>query len=103
MGGVFVKVLRAGPVYEYLNPVTQDTSYIGTHVSYAARIEPITPPGKVYSSQAFAALASSMGVQDFTCDYVGQIPFAKGYGTFPTYHVRRQIQQKLCKVNITRV
>lgn len=83
--------LHAGPVYEYVNPVTKDTSYIGTHVSYAARIEPITPPGKVYSSQAFAALACSMGVQDFTCDYVGQIPFAKGYGTFPTYHVRRQI------------
>lgn len=83
--------LHAGPVYEYVNPVTHDTSYIGTHVSYAARIEPITPPGKVYSSQAFAALACSIGVQNFTCDYVGQIPFAKGYGTFPTYHVRRQI------------
>ncbi|MBD2353952.1 DUF4071 domain-containing protein [Tolypothrix sp. FACHB-123] len=82
--------LHAGPVYQYVNPVTKDTSYIGTHVSYAARIEPITPPGKVYGSQAFAALACSLGVQDFTCDYVGQIPFAKGYGTFPTYHVRRQ-------------
>ncbi|BAY22651.1 hypothetical protein NIES2100_24140 [Calothrix sp. NIES-2100] len=83
--------LHAGPVYQYVNPVTKDTSYIGTHVSYAARIEPITPPGKVYGSQAFAALACSLGVEDFTCDYVGQIPFAKGYGTFPTYHVRRQI------------
>lgn len=82
--------LHAGPVYQYVNPVTKDTSYIGTHVSYAARIEPITPPGKVYGSQAFAALACSLRIQDFTCDYVGQIPFAKGYGTFPTYHVRRQ-------------
>ncbi|MFP4123703.1 hypothetical protein [Coleofasciculus sp.] len=25
-----------------------------------------------------------------TCDYVGQTPWAKGYGTFPTYHVRRR-------------
>jgi class 3 adenylate cyclase/tetratricopeptide (TPR) repeat protein len=81
--------LHAGPVYQYTNPVTKDTSYIGTHVSYAARIEPITPPGKVYSSQAFAALTCCAGVKSFTCDYVGQIPFAKGYGTFPTYHVRR--------------
>jgi class 3 adenylate cyclase len=84
--------LHAGPVYQYVNPVTKDTSYIGTHVSYAARIEPITPPGKVYTSQAFAALACSMGVENFTCDYVGQIPFAKGYGTFPTYHLRRQLK-----------
>ncbi|NES99087.1 MAG: DUF4071 domain-containing protein [Sphaerospermopsis sp. SIO1G1] len=81
--------LHAGPVNEYMNPITKNKSYIGTHVSYAARIEPITPPGKVYSSQAFAALTCSMGIKNFTCDYVGQIPFAKGYGTFPTYHVRR--------------
>ncbi|BAY10613.1 TRAFs-binding domain-containing protein [Calothrix sp. NIES-2098] len=84
--------LHAGPVYQYVNPVTKDISYIGTHVNYAARIEPITPPGKVYTSQAFAALACALGVEDFTCDYVGQIPFAKGYGTFPTYHLRRQIK-----------
>ncbi|HEY9667290.1 MAG TPA: RyR domain-containing protein [Coleofasciculaceae cyanobacterium] len=30
------------------------------------------------------------GIRDFTCDYVGQTPWAKGYGTFPTYHVRRR-------------
>lgn len=81
--------LHAGPVYRYTNPITKYTSYIGTHVSHAARIEPITPPGKVYASQAFAALAYSEGVTDFSCDYVGQTPLAKGYGTFPTYHVRR--------------
>jgi class 3 adenylate cyclase len=81
--------LHAGPVNKYINPITHNIGYIGNHVNYAARIEPITPPGKVYSSQAFAALACSMGIKSFTCDYVGQIPFAKGYGTFPTYHVRR--------------
>jgi len=82
--------LHAAPVYEYFNPVTKDLSYIGTQVSYAARIEPITPPGKVYASRAFAALASDLKVQDFICDYVGKIPLAKEYGTFPTYHVHRK-------------
>ena len=82
--------LHAGPVYEYRNPVTgQQPDYTGTHVSRAARIEPITPPGHVYASQPFAALAAAQGTKDFTCDYVGQTPLAKGYGTFPTYHVRR--------------
>jgi len=80
--------LHAGPVYQHTNPITGHTDYIGTHVSHTARIEPITPPGKVYASQAFAAIASSEGVRNFTCDYVGQTPLAKGYGTFPTYHVR---------------
>ena len=80
--------LHAGPVYACVDPVTELPSYTGTHVSRAARIEPITPPGQVYASQAFAALAAAQGVKEFTCDYVGQTPLAKGYGTFATYHVR---------------
>jgi class 3 adenylate cyclase/tetratricopeptide (TPR) repeat protein len=82
--------LHAGPVYRHLDPVTEQISYIGTHVSHAARIEPIAPPNRVYASQAFAALAAAEAIADFTCDYVGQTPLAKGYGTFPTYHVRRR-------------
>ena len=61
--------LHAGPVYRHVDPITRQTSYIGTHVSHAARIEPITPPGKVYASQAFAALAAVEGVGDFTCTF----------------------------------
>ncbi|MGA7932747.1 MAG: TRAFs-binding domain-containing protein [Kovacikia sp.] len=81
--------LHAGPVERNLDPITGQVNYIGTHVNHTARIEPITPPGKVYASQAFAAIASSEGLKSFTCDYVGQMPWAKHYGTFPTYHVRR--------------
>jgi class 3 adenylate cyclase len=81
--------LHAGPVYEFDDPITARRSYSGTHVSRAARIEPITPPGQVYASEAFAALTAAQRVRDFTCDYVGQTPMAKGYGTLPTYHVRR--------------
>lgn len=79
--------LHAGPVYEFDDPITGHRSYSGTHVSRAARIEPITPPGQVYASEAFAALAACCS-NGFTCDYVGQTPLAKGYGTLPTYHVR---------------
>jgi class 3 adenylate cyclase len=80
--------LHAGPVYSCVDPVTGQPNYIGTHVSRAARIEPITPPGQVYASQAFAALSAAQHVKEFTCEYVGRTPLAKGYGTFPTYHVR---------------
>jgi len=81
--------LHAGPVYEFDDPITGSRNYIGTHVSRAARIEPITPPGQVYASEAFAALSAAQRRRDFTCDYVGQTPMAKGYGTLPMYHVRR--------------
>lgn len=81
--------LHAGPVYSCTDPVTERTNYIGAHVSRAARIEPITPSGQVYASQAFAALAAAQGVSRFRCDYVGQTSLAKNYGTFPTYVVLR--------------
>lgn len=82
--------LHAGPVYACLDPVTKRTNYIGAHVSHAARIEPITPPGEVYASGAFAALARSEGIRAFHCGYVGQTPLAKGHGTFPAYVVHRR-------------
>ncbi|MEP6821449.1 MAG: TRAFs-binding domain-containing protein [Chthoniobacterales bacterium] len=81
--------LHAGPVYSLIDPITQKRGYVGTHVSRAARIEPVTPAGQVYASEAFAALAAAHGARGFACDYAGQTPMAKGYGTFPTYHVRR--------------
>jgi class 3 adenylate cyclase len=82
--------LHAGPAYPGIDPVTGRLSYIGAHVSRAARIEPITPPGEVYASGAFAALARADDVREFVCGYVGQTPLAKGYGTYPTYVVRRR-------------
>ena len=80
--------LHAGPVYKCIDPVTERENYIGAHVSRAARIEPITPPGYVYASQPFAALAAAEKGLEFKCDYVGQTAMAKNYGTFPTYVVR---------------
>lgn len=80
--------LHAGPAYEFDDPITGRRSYSGAHVNRAARLESITPPGQVYASEAFAALAAAQRTHDFTCDYVGQTPMAKGYGTLPAYHVR---------------
>lgn len=85
--------LHAGPVYSSIDPITDRPNFTGTHVSRAARIEPVTPPGQVYASQEFAALAAAERIGQFKCEYVGQTPLAKGYGTFPTYHVRRTQRQ----------
>lgn len=89
--GLNVRVgLHAGPVFNCIDPVTKQPNSIGTHVSRAARIEPITPPGQVYASWEFAALAASEGVTEFVCSYLGPTSYAKGYGTFPLYHVHRR-------------
>ncbi len=82
--------LHAGPTNEILDPITGQRSYSGTHVSRAARIEPVTPPGQVFASQAFAALCEYEQVSKFSCDYAGNVPLAKGYGTHPVYHLHRR-------------
>ena len=82
--------LHAGPVYACIDPVTKLRNYIGAHVSRAARIEPITPPGNIYVSQSFAALAAAETDLEFGCNYVGQTALAKQYGTFPTYVLFRR-------------
>ncbi len=38
--------LHAGPAYACTDPVTGRLNYLGAHVSRAARIEPIVPPGE---------------------------------------------------------
>ena len=81
--------LHAGPTHAVTDPLTGQYTYMGAHVSRAARIEQITPPGTVYASAAFAALTAAEGVTDIRCEYVGQTRLPKGYGTFPAYHVRR--------------
>ncbi len=81
--------LHAGPVYELLDPITGQKAFNGSHVSRAARIEPVTPAGQIYSSEAFAALlAFDDGTGQFSCEYVGTVPLAKGYGRLRTYRVQ---------------
>jgi class 3 adenylate cyclase len=79
--------LHSGPVYRGYNPLTGSITYTGPHTSRTARIEPITPPGQVYASSAFAAVTAAYGVGDLSLSYVGRMPLAKDYGAFEIYHV----------------
>jgi class 3 adenylate cyclase len=81
--------LHCGPVQKLIDPITGLTKYTGPHTSRTARIEPITPPGQVYASQAFAAVAAATGVEELAFEYVGRTALAKKYGSLPLYHVRR--------------
>ena len=81
--------LHVGPAHKVTDPVCEVTMYTGGHFTRAARMEPVTPPGHVYVSQAFAALAAIEQISDFRCDYVGTVPLAKKYGSMAAYHLQR--------------
>jgi len=83
-------VLHTGPVFGCTDPFTGQKNYTGTHVSRAARLELKTPPGEVYASQAFAAMCIEHGVTEFTCECVKQLEWAKQYGSFLTFVLRRR-------------
>ncbi len=79
-----------GPVFEGWDPVAAQHTYYGRALSRAARIEPITPPGTVYVTEAFAAILLLESRGEFTCTYVGRVPLAKGYGTFRMYDLKAE-------------
>lgn len=81
--------MHVGPIYSMEDPVLKRSNYYGSHVTRAARIEPITLPGQVYASENVAALLS-IGHHGFDFEYVGEMDLPKKYGSFPIYHVHRE-------------
>jgi adenylate cyclase len=82
--------LHAGPVFCGLDPIIGRDNYFGSTVTHAARIEPVTPPGSVYASEAFAATLAATGAHDYALEYVGQLALAKGYGESRIYRLDRR-------------
>lgn len=82
--------LHTGPVFVHFDPIVRRLGFTGAHVSRAARIEPVTEPGKIFASEAFAAYAAVDKVDEFVCDFVGTLALAKKYpGEFRLYRIRR--------------
>lgn len=81
--------LHAGPVFRGFDPVMGRDDFFGSSVTRAARIEPVTQPGNVYASEAFAATLASTSQQGFALEYVGRLPLAKGYGESTLYRLDR--------------
>ena len=81
--------LHAGPVFRGFDPVMGREHFFGSSVTRAARIEPVTQPGTVYASEAFAAALAAAGQGGFTLEYIGRLPLAKAYGESTIYRLDR--------------
>ncbi len=104
-GGPFVPRigLHAGPVFRTPDPFTGRPGLYGVHVNRAARIEPITVPGRVFVSEPFlafllaeekarraaAACRGSGYNSPFAHHYVGTLELPKRFGVQRTYLLRR--------------
>jgi hypothetical protein len=81
---------HVGPVFEAVDPIRGERNYYGVEVTRTARIEPRTPEGDVYVTDPFAALIALEEPAGLSCQYVGHIPAAKDFGTFPMYVLKRR-------------
>jgi len=78
-----------GPVLQLWDPVLKTMTFMGSHVSRAARVEPVTPPSAVYVTEHFAAALQLARENEAVCDYVGHMPAAKDFGRLRMYRLRR--------------
>ena len=81
---------HAGPVMAIVDPVSHKPTYWGRELTRAARIEPRTPEGEVYVTDAFAALLATSPGAPFATEYVGRVTTAKDFETIPMYRLRRR-------------
>jgi class 3 adenylate cyclase len=82
--------VHAGPVIQCADPIGGRTTYWGREITRAARIEPRTPEGEVYVTDAFAALLALEPDAPYATDYVGRVTTAKDFETIPMYRLRRR-------------
>lgn len=81
---------HAGPVMAIVDPVSHKPTYWGRELTRAARIEPRTPEGEVYVTDAFAALLVLEPGAPFATEYVGRVTTAKDFETIPMYRLTRR-------------
>lgn len=82
--------LHAGAVFCGFDPIMGRDNYFGSSVTKTARIEPMTPPGLVYASEAFAAVLAARGRAQYSFEYMGKLELAKGYGESSIYRLERR-------------
>jgi class 3 adenylate cyclase len=87
--------LDAGAVFEVRDPILKSAAFAGSHISRTARLEPNTPPGEVYVTEAFAALLALVEHRDLICEYVGMMKTPKNYGRLRTYLLRSRASGEL--------
>jgi class 3 adenylate cyclase len=77
-----------GPIFRGRDFLTKSETFFGAHVTRAARIEPVTPPGEVFVTEAMAAALALSGASSVRPEYVGNTQLAKNYGSLRMYVLR---------------
>ncbi len=72
--------LHFGPMEHGYDPIERQPTIYGAGLTFASRIEPITPAGSVLASEAVVCEAALRCPGQFEFRYAGNLALAKGYG-----------------------
>lgn len=78
------------PAFEDVDALRGTPVFYGSQISFAARIEPVTPPGTVFGSDAFVAQLMLESPDRFSAEYAGELELAKKFGAHPLFAVHRR-------------
>jgi class 3 adenylate cyclase len=76
------------PAYAGYDPIERQAAFYGSQLSFAARVEPVTPPGMIFVTQAFAARLALEAGEEFRLEYAGEVELAKHYGRYRLFGLR---------------
>lgn len=77
------------PVYVDDDTASGRAQFFGTQLSFAARVEPVTPPGSVFVTEAFAARLALEAGERYHFEYAGEIDLPKEFGKYRLFGLRR--------------
>ncbi len=75
------------PAFADLDALEDRDTFFGSQLSFAARVEPVTPPGTTFISEALCAELELEAPGRFRTEYVGEMALAKRYGSFRLYNL----------------
>ena len=86
------------PAFVGHDPIENVANYYGSQLSFTARIEPVTPPGMIFVTEAFAARLALEAPERFAAEYAGEVELAKRFGKyrlFSLYPIERPRNARL--------
>lgn len=78
------------PAFEDVDTLRGNRVFYGSQISFAARIEPVTPTGTVFGSDAFVARLTLEAPERYNAEYAGELELAKKFGAHPLFAVQRR-------------